>query len=144
MVHLRIPRFFGELDRPARGRSADIVHEHVDPPVSAEARLHHGADRGAVGHVTLMCRHLAARLPDALERLFHRVQGAVDGENAGAFLREQHRRRAPVAPSRPDAACAGDDYDLVFESRTHASPFFTKAKMLHDDARFIAICRAAP
>ena len=62
---------------------------------------------------------LAAALADARDGLAHRLGIAIDRENPGAFASENHSGRAAVAPSRADAAGAGDERHLALQTFAH-------------------------
>jgi hypothetical protein len=116
VVDLRVPDLLRHLDRPARGRTADVVHENVDAAVDLEARLNHRSPGRILGHVALVRLDCAAGLADTLQRLLHRLAVLVGSEDLGALTRKQHRHRAPVAPAGTDATRTGDESHLVLKS----------------------------
>ena len=112
-IDLRVPDFFRHFHRPAGGRTADIVDQHVDAAETLDAGGHHGGDRGIVGDVALLHGDFAARGFHPLDRLGDTGEIAVDGENFGAFLGKAHGGSAAIAPAGADAAGAGHDSDAI-------------------------------
>src|SRR5262245_11010978 len=91
VVDLRVPGVFGQLDWTTGGRTAHIVHQDINAAVSPKTGFDHACDRGALGHVAVVRRDRAAEGSDTVERLFHRLDGYIDGKDFRAFLRKDHR-----------------------------------------------------
>src|SRR4029079_8488423 len=117
---LRTPGVLAQVARPAGGRAADIVHQHIDAPEALDAGLHHDLDRRGAGDIALMGDDLAAGRFHPLDGFRDAVEIAVDGENLCAFLGETRGNGATVTPAGADAAGAGDDRDAVLQAPAHA------------------------
>src|SRR5206468_7062381 len=109
----------GHLDRTARRRAADVVHEYVDPTVGLQARLDHAGDVLRASDVAQMGRYRASRFLHTFDGLAQPFGLAVHREDLRAFLGEAHRGRAAVPPTRPHRARAGDDRYLAVETPRH-------------------------
>src|SRR6185437_323486 len=126
-IDLRVPDFLAHFHRSAMGRTADIVHQHVDATEPVEAGFCHRGDRAGVGDVARMHDDFAAHRLHAFDGFLRAVGIAVHREDFRAFLREADGGGAAVAPARADAAGPGDDGNAVLQTSGHGSfPLYAK------------------
>src|SRR5580692_2144463 len=111
--HELVPVFFLYIERPADHLHADIVEEHVDATIGAEAGGDHGFDLGGDRHVALIGGAFAALGTNDIAGRVGGVDVPVNGENLGPLASQQHGGRPAVAPAFGDRASAGDDRYLV-------------------------------
>jgi hypothetical protein len=116
--------FLGQfLDRLVAAADADpdIVVQNVDAAPALERRRHGRGQGRLARYISRKGYAFAAFLGRQRCRLFGRGEIAVDGEDAGALLREPQHRGAAVADAFAGALPGtNDDRDLSFEA--HGKP----------------------
>ena len=118
-VPFRLCRF----DDAAHLGNADIVVEHVDPAVGADASGHHRLDLTGARDVGGERNRSSAFARDDLHGLLGGRGAAIDAEHLRALARKGDRGRLAVAPAGADRAGADHHRRLALEPIHRLLPF---------------------
>ena len=115
-VDLGIPNVLAHLHRAARGGSAHVVDEDVEPPQTLCAGLDHAFHAGTVRHIALKRMDGLCVLPRQSQRLRQTRGVKVNRPDLSALLRQTHRHGTPIAPSWAHTPSPRDQGHFVCKS----------------------------